>query len=102
MAKTVKPREKVKTLTPEAKEQKLVGLAYDQVESMLENGTAPASVLTYFLKIGSTREVLEREIIDRQLKLLEAKAENLANGSAEKQAYMDCIAAIKEYGYRAS
>lgn len=84
--------------SPEAIEQEMISLAVKQAKHQLENMTAPASTVNYYLKLGSSRERIEREVIQNQATLLQAKADSIEEGKSEKQAYLDAIEAIKNYG----
>ena len=50
-------------LTPEARENQLISIAYDLVEKRLLEGTASSQETTHFLKLGSTKERKEKENI---------------------------------------
>ena len=50
-------------LTPEARENQLVSLAVDLAEKQLREGTASSQVITHYLKLGSTKERIEKEIL---------------------------------------
>ena len=52
-----------KALTPEARENQLVQAAVDLAEKQLLDGTASPSVITHFLRLGSTKNELEKEKI---------------------------------------
>ena len=84
-------------LTPEAREQQLISLAVDLAEQQLLDGTASSQVLTHYLKLGSTREKLERERLEEENKLLRAKVD--ASKSAEKQEelYAQALKAMSRY-----
>ena len=64
-------------LTPEARENQMIALAVDLAEKQLLEGTASSQVITHYLKLGTTKEKLEREILEKQKALIEAKTENL-------------------------
>ena len=51
-------------LTPEARENQLVSLAVDLAEQQLRDGTASSQVITHYLKLGSTKERLEKEKLE--------------------------------------
>ena len=53
-------------LTPEARENQLISLAVDLAEKQLREGTASSQVITHYLKLGSTKERLEKEILEKQ------------------------------------
>lgn len=48
-------------LTPEARENQLVSLAVDLAEKQLREGTASSQVITHYLKLGSTKERIEKK-----------------------------------------
>ena len=60
-------------LTPEARENQMISLAMDLVEQRLLNGTASSQETTHFLKLGTAKEKLERERLEKENELLEAK-----------------------------
>lgn len=106
MSKTIKvtAADKVKRgrpgLTPEAREGQLVSLAINLAEEQLRNGTASSQVITHYLKLGSTNAKLEREKLERENKLLEAKAKALESQEKTEQLYREAIEAMKRYsGY---
>lgn len=87
-------------LTPEAREGQLISLAINLAEEQLRNGTASSQVITHYLKLGSTKEKLEREKLERENELLRAKAKALESQEKTEQLYRDAIEAMKRYsGY---
>ena len=82
---------------PEARENQLVNLAVTLAEKQLREGTASPSVINHFLKIASKRETLEREILEKQSKLIEAKAQSLAINDEAKDLAQKAIEAMKSY-----
>lgn len=95
--RTKAERESKPAMTPENREKQLVSLAVDLAERQLRDGTASAAVMTHYLKIGSNRETLEREILERQSAFLEAKAKNIANGNDAERLAKEAIEAMKNY-----
>ncbi len=83
--------------TPEARENQMIALAVDLAEQQLRDGTASAQVITHYLKLGSTKERLEKEILEKQKDLIAAKTDNLKAASDMKELYADAISAMKEY-----
>ncbi len=83
--------------SPEAREQQLVNLAVTLAEKQLRDGTASPSVINHFLKLASKRERLEREILERQSKLIEAKAKNIDKERESEEAAKAAIEAMKNY-----
>lgn len=83
--------------TIEGREQILIGLAYDLVEERLLNGTATSQETTHFLRLGSTKEMLERELMEKQNELLAAKADALKAQKRTEELFMEAITAFKDY-----
>lgn len=84
-------------LTPEARENQLISLAVDLAEQQLKDGTASSQVITHYLKLGSTRERLERERLEEENKLLKAKTEALKSTERIEELYANAIKAISKY-----
>ena len=84
-------------LTPESRENQLIYLATDLAEKQLREGTASSQVITHYLKLGSTKEKLEREKLEEENKLLRAKTENLQSQKNVEEAYLKAIEAMKRY-----
>lgn len=83
--------------TVEARENQLSSLAYDLAERQLAEGTASAQVQTHFLKIGSTRETLEKERLIAENELLKAKIEHMASAGRIEELYDEAIKAMRKY-----
>lgn len=83
--------------TPEARESKLVSLAMDLVETRLRAGTATAQETTHFLKLGSSREVLEQERLWYENQLSAAKREALQNAEKSEERFKEAINAMRSY-----
>lgn len=92
---TRKPRRPATTL--EGRENQLVSLAADLAEKQLSAGTASAQVITHFLKLGSTREKLEQERLQRENLLLSAKVDQLASSKRIEELYESALNAMKAY-----
>lgn len=85
-------------LTPEARENQMIFLATELAEQQLRDGTASSQVITHFLKLGSSKEKLEHEILEEQKKLISAKTEALASAKHIEELYANAINAMREYG----
>lgn len=93
------PRRRLKpATTPEARENQLISLAIDLAEEQLLNGTASAQVITHYLKLGSTKERLEKEMMEEQKRLLAAKTEALKQNQHMEELYSEALNAMKSYG----
>ena len=84
-------------LTPEARENQLIYLATDLAEQQLRDGTASSQVITHYLKLGSTKERIEREILEKQKELISAKTEALQSAKRIEELYTNAIAAMRQY-----
>lgn len=84
-------------LTPEAREQQLISLAVDLAEQQLLDGTASSQVLTHYLKLGSTREKLERERLEEENKLLRAKVDAIKSAEKQEELYAQALKAMSRY-----
>lgn len=84
--------------TPEERENQMINMAVDLAEKQLREGTASSQVITHYLKLGTTRERLEREMLRKQMKNLEAKTEAITSAKRIEELYTDAIKAMKIYG----
>ena len=100
--KQLSPSEPVKTsrpaLTPEARENQLIALAVDLAEKQLIEGTASSQVICHYLKLGSTKEKIEKEILEKQKVLIDAKTESLQSSKRIEELYQNALNAMKQYG----
>lgn len=83
--------------TPEARENQMISLAVDLAEKQLIEGTATSQVITHYLKLGSTKERLEKDILKQQRSLLEAKTEALKSAKRVEELYADALEAMRHY-----
>lgn len=91
-------RKKIRpALNPEARENQLVSLAVDLAEKQLADGTASSQVITHYLKIGSTKEKIEKEILENQKELIKAKTQSLQSAQKIEELYANAMAAMKNY-----
>lgn len=84
-------------LTPEARENQLISLAVDLAEQQLRDGTASSQVISHFLKLGSTKERVEKEILEKQKDLITAKTEALKSQKRVEELYDEAIKAMRRY-----
>ena len=88
--------------SPEGREQQLIALAVNLAEKQLRDGSASPSVINHYLKMASKREVLEREILEKQSKLIEAKSNSIAKDKEQEELAKAAIEAMKSYGSSAN
>lgn len=83
--------------TPEARENQLVARAVDLAEKQLIEGTASAQVITHYLKLGSTRERLEQEKLQKENDVLEAKRAAIESSARVEELYKTALDAMRSY-----
>lgn len=83
--------------SPEARENQMISLAIDLAEKQLMEGTASSQVITHFLKLGSTKEKIEKEILEKQKELIAAKTESLQSAKRMEEMYAEAMSAIRDY-----
>lgn len=83
--------------TPEGRENQLISMAVDLAEKQLAEGTASSQVIAHFLKLGSTKERLEKEILQGKKEFLEAKTEGLKSAKRVEELYSNAMSAFKVY-----
>lgn len=84
-------------LSPEARENQLVALAVDLAERQLIEGTASSQVITHYLKLGSSKDRLEREKLEKENELLRAKTEALQSAQRVEELYVNAMNAMRRY-----
>lgn len=84
-------------LTIEGRENQVISKALDLAEEQIDNGTASSQVITHFLKLGSTREVLEQQRLENENLLLKAKVEQIESGKRIEELYLQALNAMREY-----
>lgn len=84
-------------LTPEARENQLISLAVDLVERRLREGTASSQETTHFLKLASTKARIEKEILEKQKELIEAKTQSLQSAKRVEELYANALEAMRSY-----
>ena len=97
MQKTIRRRPGT---TPEARENQLISLAMDVAEKQMMEGTASSQVITQFLKLGSTRERIEKDILEKQRDLIQAKTEAIKSEKRVEELYSNALNAMRSYSGR--
>ena len=83
-------------LTPESRENQLIYLATNLAEQQLKDGTASSQVITHYLKLGSTKEKLEKEKLAKENELLTAKSKALESTKNIEELYTKAILAMRQ------
>lgn len=94
--------EKVQRRSPpavglEAREDQMIGLAVEQAEEMLRAKRAPTQIVVHYLKLGTTKNQLEKEKLRKENILLEAKASAIESAIRSEELYTRAIEAMREY-----
>lgn len=92
-----KSRTRPPATTPEGRENQLIALAMDLVEKRIRAGTASSQETTHFLKLGSTKERLEKEILEKQKDLITAKTESIQSAKRVEELYINALNAMRKY-----
>jgi len=66
-------------------------------EKQLSEGTASSQVIAHFLKLGSTKERIEKEILESQKELIVAKTEAMKSAKRVEELYSNALNAMKSY-----
>lgn len=83
--------------TPEERENQMIALAVDLAEQQLREGTASSQVITHYLKLGSTKERLEKKNLEMDVVLKEAKTEALQSAKRIEELYANALNAMRNY-----
>lgn len=100
MAKAVKPSGTPITrtpLTPEARENQMISLAMDLAEQQLRDGTASSQLITEFVKRGSTKARIEKELLEKQRDLAAAKADAIKAADRLEELMKEATKAMRRY-----
>lgn len=104
--KTIKSSEEYISSKPamseEAQENRMIALAMDVAEKQLREGKASPSVVVHFLKMGSVKERMELEKLQKEKELLEAKVDALESSKRIEELYEEAIRSMRSYGGTAS
>ena len=84
-------------LNPESRQNQMISMAENLAEKWLQDGTAPAQVVTHYLKLGTMRERLELERLKGEIKLQEAKTKALGDVEEIKVMYANALKAMRTY-----
>lgn len=83
--------------TLEGRENQLISKAMDLAERKIEDGTASSQEVTHFLKLGSSRELLEQERLRHENELTLVKIEAQKAHTRIEELYGEAIKAMRNY-----
>ena len=84
--------------SPEMRENQLISLATDLAERQLREGTASSQVIVHYLKLATTKERLEEQIMAKKAELITAQTESLQAAKRIEELYENALIAMKQYG----
>lgn len=84
-------------ISPEARENQMISLAVDLAEKQLMEGTASSQVITHYLKLGSTKEKIEKEILENKKELIKAQTESMQSLQRVEELYENALNAMRAY-----
>lgn len=93
----VEKRHRAPAMTAEEREDQLIALANDLAERQLLEGTASAQVIAHFLKLGCTKERLEKEKLQQENELLKAKTKSIQSDENRDALYREAIESMRTY-----
>jgi hypothetical protein len=83
--------------TLEGRENQMISLAVDLAEKQLREGTASAQVINHYLRLGTTREKLEQQKLQKENELLQIRADAIASAARIEELYSVAITAMRSY-----
>lgn len=90
-------------MTPEDREDQLIALATDLAEQRLRDGTASNQLIAEIMRLGTTKERLQKEKLQRENEMLRAKTEAIMAQKSTDQLYKRALDAMRTYaGYGSS
>lgn len=84
-------------MDPIAREKQLMELAVNLAEEQLRDGTASSATINHFLKLASSREQKEQEILVNQARLVQAKADSIERDRQSADLAQQVIESMKSY-----
>ena len=87
---------------PKDREDELINLAVGLAEKQLRDGTASTQVIVHYLKLGSTRGMLEHEMLENKTKMIKAQTESIESSKRVEELYKNALDAMQIYGGIAS
>lgn len=84
-------------LTVEDREDQLISMAIALTEEKMRNGTATNQMILHYLRLGSTKERLEKEKLKRENELLVARVKAIESNTQIEQLYQNALSAMKSY-----
>lgn len=84
-------------ITAEAREDQMIAAAMNLAQKKLEDGTASNAMIVHFLRLGSTKERKNLEILEAQRQLYMAKTNALNTAQSMDVLYKEAMDAFASY-----
>ncbi|MBR2248484.1 MAG: hypothetical protein IJ880_15960 [Bacilli bacterium] len=84
-------------LSPEARENQLISMAYDLAEERLRDKTASNDLVKEFIRAGNLKSRLELEKMKYETDLVKAKTEAIESASSAEKLFEEAIQAFQSY-----
>ena len=85
------------SIDPVIRENQMISLATAEAEKRLKNGTASSQIICHYLNLATTKMQLEKQILENQAALLEAKTEAIHEAKKNDELYAKAIEAMRRY-----
>lgn len=83
--------------TFEAEEDRVIDKAVRLAEQQIDEGTVSSQVLNHYLRLGSSREKLEKRYMESQIELNRIKAETVQAAERMEEAADRAVKALSRY-----
>lgn len=90
-------RRRAPARTLEGREQQIIAKSYDAIEKLIDEGKASSQLLTEFARRGSTKERLEKQLLEQKIELDRAKIEDIKTRANMESLAADAIEAMRTY-----
>ncbi len=84
-------------MTVQDREDQLIALAYDVAEERLRDRSASNQLIAEIMKLGTTKERLQKEKLQRENEMLKVKAEAMESQKRTEELYEEAIKAMRSY-----
>lgn len=90
-------RKEMPALTIEAREKQMIAYADAEAERRILSGKASDSLLLHYLKLGTSKNELEKEKLENENLLLRTKAASIEQQAKTEEMYANAIKAMQIY-----
>ena len=84
--------------TPEARRAELINLAENLAAQRLQEGSASAQEIVYYLNMNNPKEQLEIKRLEKEIQMIDAKIQSLKSSENIERMYTEAIEAMRRYG----